>query len=253
MLVWEIRSVVSFDAVVEDYASGRPDYPDAVYDALVPLDSGLVVEGGCGTGLATRALVARGARLVALDIGPRMVQHTVAHAPALFGAAVADGAAMPFREASVDLLCFAQSWHWLDERRRIAEAARVLAPGGRWAAWWSHARVDDEPWFQRYLDLVEGVTPAFVRTHRDIDWGRPVHDSGLFARPERISVPWQRRVSIDHWIAEERSKSYVSALPATARQRLLVDIEALLRDANPSGALQVPYETWLWIARKQGR
>lgn len=243
--------MVSFDAVVADYAAGRPEYPDAVYDALEPLDAGIVVEGGCGTGLASRALAERGARLVVFDLGPQMVEHTVAHTRSLLGAVVADGAAMPFGDATVDLLCFAQSWHWLDEQRRVSDAARVLRPGGRWAAWWSHARVDEEVWFQDYLDLVETVVPAFVRAHRDIDWGRAVHDSGLFTGPERISAAWQRTVSVDQWMAEERSKSYVHALPEPGRERLLAEIAALLRDASPTGCLVMPYETWLWIARKR--
>jgi hypothetical protein len=37
---------------------------------------------------------------------------------------------MPFRDACTDLLCFAQSWHWLAPDRRASEAARVLRQAG---------------------------------------------------------------------------------------------------------------------------
>lgn len=81
---------------------------------------------------------------------------------------IADGAALPFRDGCADLICFAQSWHWLDEARRPREAARVLRSGGRWAGWWSHARADDEPWFEAYWDALEAATVA-RRSQRDID------------------------------------------------------------------------------------
>jgi hypothetical protein len=45
----------------------------------------------------------------------------------------ADGAAMPFGDRCADVLCFADSWYWLEEDRRATEPARVLATvvGGR--------------------------------------------------------------------------------------------------------------------------
>lgn len=131
----------SFDPVVDAYDAARPSYPDDVYDALGPLRGLLVLEGGAGTGIATRALASRGARVVAYDIGVAMLARAVARSPGL-PAVVADGARLPFRDGCADLICFAQSWHWLAAEQRRSEVARVLHPGGRWAAWWSHATAD---------------------------------------------------------------------------------------------------------------
>jgi SAM-dependent methyltransferase len=36
----------------------------------------------------------------------------------------------------------AQSWHWFDSLRAGAEVARVLRPGGHWAAWWNQAAAE---------------------------------------------------------------------------------------------------------------
>jgi len=50
-------------------------HPDGVYQALEdaagPLAGKLVLEGGAGTGIATRQLAARGTRIVAVDIAER--------------------------------------------------------------------------------------------------------------------------------------------------------------------------------------
>jgi hypothetical protein len=60
---WMLRSVImagvaSFEAVAE-YDAARPSDPDEVFDALGPLEGLRVLDVGAGTGLATRALIAR--------------------------------------------------------------------------------------------------------------------------------------------------------------------------------------------------
>jgi hypothetical protein len=99
---------------------------------------------------------------------------------------------MPFRDECADLLCFAQSWHWLDQHRRAGEAARVLRKGGRWAAWWSHARVDGEPWFEawwqagrwqaRYRDAESTNMPATLRREP------PRNDGSTSRQPASFAV-----------------------------------------------------------------
>ncbi len=108
----------SFDAVADEYDSGRPAYPGGVYDALDPIAGALALEGGAGTGIAARDLVDRGARVVAFDVGARLLRRAVGHTPDL-RAVIADGARLPFRDGCADLICFAQSWHWVDPTRRV--------------------------------------------------------------------------------------------------------------------------------------
>src|SRR4051812_27563949 len=132
----------SFDPVVDAYDAARPSYPDGVYDALEPLAGALVVEGGAGTGIATRAFRARGASVVAVDVGPAMPGRLEGQR------IVAAAARTPLRDGCAALVCFAQSWHWLDHEVASTEMARVLRPAGRWAGWWNHPRADGERWFE---------------------------------------------------------------------------------------------------------
>jgi SAM-dependent methyltransferase len=231
----------SFDHVAREYEAGRPDYPEALFDALEPLAGKRVIEGGAGTGIATAALVHRGARVVPFDIGIGVLIRAQARMPDL-PLVVADGSAVPFQNGCADLLCFAQSWHWLNEDRRAHEAARVLRAGGRWAAWWSHARADGEPWFEAWWDAVEAVTVA-RRTERDTDWGADLDRSGLFQASTGITIPWTREVTVHRWLKDDRSKSYISTLPEPTRTSLLTTIEQYIRDAFPGGRMQVPYVT----------
>jgi SAM-dependent methyltransferase len=215
---------------------------------LEPLTDALVLEGGAGTGIATRALLRRGARVVPIDVGRAILRKAVAHTPAL-PAVVADGAVLPFRDACADLVCFAQSWHWLDARLRCDEVARVLRAGGRWAGWWSHPRADGDEWFDGYWDVIEAVCRWTDRSQRDTDWAEGIRESGRFVVGERITVPWVREVSVDVWLDDERSKSYVEALAETPRAALLDELERIVRNEFSDGEMRVPYETWLWTAR----
>jgi SAM-dependent methyltransferase len=238
--------MVSFEAVAEEYDRGRTAHPDGVYEALGPLAGRRVLDVGAGTGIATRALLDRGAVVAAFDIGPSMLARAVARTPGL-PAVVADGARLPVRPGTVDLLTFAQSWHWLDPDRRATEAHRVLRPGGRWAGWWTHARSDGEPWFERHWDLIEAACPGAHRGQRDIDWGADLVASGCFAADARVVVPFTRTLSVDHWATDWASHSYVASSPRGAA--LAGDLRAVAEAAFPDGTMRVRYETWLWVAR----
>jgi SAM-dependent methyltransferase len=243
------RAVTSFDSVVGEYDQARPGYPDGVFDALEPLTGRCVLEGGAGTGIATRALRQRGASVIPFDVGVEMLRRATSYTADLCSV-VADGASLPFRDGCADLVCFAQSWHWLDPRSRCHEAARVLRPGGRWAGWWSHARADGEAWFDASWDAIEAACPGTHRSQRDIDWGDGVTQSRLFTVSERVVVPWIRREPVDRWLIDTRSHSFVAALAPDDRDRLLGVFAHLTADAFPDGEMRVPYETWLWTATK---
>ena len=103
-------------------------------------------------------------------------------------------------------------------------------------------------WFDSYWDVIEAACRWTDRSQRDTDWSEGVRESGRFVVGERITVPWVREVSVDVWLDDERSKSYVEALAETPRAALLGELERIVRNEFPGGEMHVPYETWLWTA-----
>jgi SAM-dependent methyltransferase len=242
-----------FDRVAHAYSRARPTYPESVFDALedeAGLRPGaLVVEGGAGTGIASEGLERRGAVVIAFDLGELMVREA-SRRTGIRGAVVADGNRVPLRTGAADLCCFAQAWHWLDPRAASAEVARILRSGGAWASWWSHPRADGEPWFEEYQAYLEDRFPPYDRRQRDIDWGATVDtDHGLRVTGDR-RLPWQRRLTLDEWIADEGTKSYFAALPEEERRAGLDELRGLLERHVHDEQMDVAYDTWLWIARK---
>ncbi|CAH1653871.1 Methyltransferase [Hyphomicrobiales bacterium] len=119
--------------------AGYDLYRDAqntpVFLANLPPVAGLNgLDIGCGEGGNTRKLAERGGRMTAIDIAPTFIRHArEAEAAAPLGITYldSDGTALPFASASFD---FATAFMSLMDMHRqdlgIAEAARVLKPGG---------------------------------------------------------------------------------------------------------------------------
>lgn len=245
-----------FDAAADEYDAARPQYPELVYDLLEsvagPLPGRLVGDGGTGTGIVARQLLERGARVIGFDPGLGMMRHAARRRPRPVLVA-AEAARLPFVAGSLELLCFGQSWHWVEQEAGAAEAARVLGPGRVWAAWWNHAWADGEPWFERYYALQAERCPGWSREQRNTDWcAEAIRLNGEFLAPERHDIEWERRVSIEDWLTDLRSHSHVMALGVVERERLLSDVEEILRERFVADAMLVPYQTRVWLAQRRG-
>lgn len=244
----------SFDTAVGEYDAARPSYPGRVYELLEDRTGGLggkrVADGGAGTGIVARQLLRRGADVVAFDPGPGVLGRAKARTPSLT-AVISEAEAVPLRSRILDLVCFGQSWHWVDQEAGAEEMARLLKPGGWWSAWWSHPWADGEAWFERYYGVLEAACPGFSRHQRDTDWcSDAVRAHRSFDPPERHVVTWERRVTVEDWVTDLRSHSYVIDLGTADRAELLTQVRAILARAFPTGTMEVPYQTRVWLARR---
>lgn len=105
-------------------------YRDEFFDAIVPPPSRRTLEIGCGEGRVARDLAERGHRVVALDTAPSLVRAARQEDPT--GAyLLADGAALPLHDESVDLVVAYNSLQVVDDMPgAVREAGRVLERGG---------------------------------------------------------------------------------------------------------------------------
>ena len=241
--------MASFEVVADEYDVARPSYPAEVFDALEPLAGLRVLDVGAGTGIATRPLITRTAEVVAIDPGRELLRRARAHTEGLVAVA-ADGTALPVRSNTVDLVCFAQSWHWLNPATRVEESHRVLRPGGRWAGWWSHARADGQEWFDDHWAAIEHTCPGTHRGQRNTDWGATIGTGHRFDVHEQITIPWIRELTIDTWMTDLASHSYIVGLASDERDRLLTNLRQIVQAQFRDRPMIVPYETWLWIATR---
>lgn len=120
------------EAAVYDATRGGVPRAQAAADALlglVPADSRTHLDLACGTGLVSERLATPGRRVVGVDAAPGMLR--VAAARLDGRAMLGDCRRLPFADASFDSVSAIWLLHLLpDAAPVVAEAARVLRPGG---------------------------------------------------------------------------------------------------------------------------
>jgi SAM-dependent methyltransferase len=109
--------------------------PERDVDVLGDVQGLDVVELGCGTAYLSALLARQGARPVGVDLTPAQLD-TAARCQRRFGPVFplieANAEAVPLRGASFDLVVNEYGASvWCDPERWVAEAARLLRPGGR--------------------------------------------------------------------------------------------------------------------------
>jgi len=128
---------IRFTGRAKNYAQGRPDYPDAVVDALEAAGlqrGGLVVDVGAGTGISSRLFLRHGYRVIAIEPNAEMRQTAIESG---VDCRDARGEATGLEGNIADLVICAQAFHWMDHPRAWAEFERVAHPGGLLALMWN--------------------------------------------------------------------------------------------------------------------
>ncbi|ADG74106.1 Methyltransferase type 11 [Cellulomonas flavigena DSM 20109] len=236
----------SFTHGADEYAAVRPGYPGAAVDLLLPDGSQDVLDLAAGTGKLTASLVARGARVVAVEPADGMrAQLTAALPDVEVHAGTAE--AIPLPDASVDVVTVAQAWHWFDEPVASAEVARVLRPGGLVGIVWND-RDEDVPWVGAYGALLhDAAGPQLARgTHPEL--------GEAFTDVLRTDVRWDHVLTPDELVRLAGTRSYAIVLPPDERAALLDRVRTLVTthpDLAGLTAIRVPYVTRVYTARRR--
>jgi SAM-dependent methyltransferase len=93
----------------------------------------LVVDLGCGTGLSTRVWSGLAERVVGVEPNPAMLAAAEPAPGVDYREAYASDTGLP--DDAADIATCSQSLHWMEPEPVFAEAARILRPGGVFAAY----------------------------------------------------------------------------------------------------------------------
>ena len=124
---------LSFNEVAAIYDQVRPSYPPEMYDALFQMmpSQPRIVEVGPGTGQATRDLLARGASVLAIEIGPAMATTLRSHFPSdRLRVMVGDFEVVDIEAGQADAVFSASAYHWISPAAQTDRPAAILRPGG---------------------------------------------------------------------------------------------------------------------------
>lgn len=235
------KRAASFGAAAADYAEHRPGYPDAAIEwVLEPVRGRRTIRAldlGAGTGRLTEALHRAEVDVIAVEPDPQMRAQMLR---LVFGVAVLAGSGenIPLPDARVDVVVVGQALHWFDQRRALPEIARVLNPGGVFAALWN---VDDTTveW------AVEFARLCGFPADEDADQRPPIEEHEAFGQVEWRNFDNPLRRTIDSLVAMAGTYSAQLVLEPAERAERLRRLREFLRSRpeTASGEFDVPKVT----------
>ncbi len=231
----------TFDGVAETYHASRPGYPPALFDdllAALPSDP-LILEVGPGTGQATRDLLARGARVHAVELGPALAAVLRRELPSeRLSIEVGDFERVPSDEAAFDAVFSASAYHWIDTELQRDRPAQLLVPGGMLVVV-GIVQVDTpedrgffaaaQPIYLRHGLPHEGP-PAPSRADVDPELRAALAVDPRFGDVRVHRYDWDHTYTAAAFRRLQETQSGTQLLPPDARESLLDELEAFARD-----------------------
>jgi ubiquinone/menaquinone biosynthesis C-methylase UbiE len=230
-------------AAAELYDAARPGYPAAAIDWALPGRAQVVLDLGAGTGKLTAVLAGPGRRIIAVDpAAPMLDRLRQAHpqAETRIGTAERTGLA----GSSVDAVVAGAAFHWFSRPAADAEIARVLRPGGTAALLWNPLD-PGQSLFAPFADVRRrhGLPPA--EYDPDI-----ILNERWFEPTEHADFTHSEQITIDRYVEQLASRSYVLNLPEPARGEALAHARDVAAAHAVAGQVIVRYRTTVLRARR---
>jgi SAM-dependent methyltransferase len=233
-----------FAGVAEAYERGRPGYPEEAVRWLAGDEPRDVVDLGAGTGKLSRALLALGHRVTAIEPLPEMLDLFPGAAPGASGI-LGTAEIIPLPDAFADVVASGQAFHWFDHALALPEISRVLRPEGRLALVWN-TRDDDDPFMSRLSALIGNERLGGDQSYLAVE------ESGLFEPVETAVFRHEQVVDRETLLDLVLSRSHCAKLPAADRAPVLEAVGRLYDEhAGPDG-LRLPYVTECYRTTKRG-
>jgi len=252
---------VDFGRYSEDYAEHRPGFPKSFYrrlDAIFPIKGSRALDLATGPGTIALELAARGSSVVGIDISAGQVAaaQRVARKRNLSNRArfeVADALSTGLEAGSFDLVTAGQCWHWLDSDAAMAEAHRVLQPGGVLAIAHYSYLAEHSPVARDTEALILERNPSWSMA----GWSGLFPESidevirGGFELVEQFCYQEMEDFSHARWRGRIRTCNGVGSggLSPSEVQRFDEDLRRLLLAKYPD-PLQVEHRVWCVVARR---
>jgi SAM-dependent methyltransferase len=200
-----------FSATASLYARHRPSYPSELFEwiaaATGTLPGAPVVDLGCGTGISTRLLAARGYQAIGIDPNEAMLAEArLAGGGPLYRRGEAAATGLP--DSSADLVTVAQAFHWFEIPATMRELRRVLRPGRFAVAYWNVRELSSD-----FMGEYDGALRRFSREYSLLDKPRDstaaIKDAAGVRDVREAEFRFDQEFDLEGLLGRAYSSSYV--------------------------------------------
>ena len=237
---WAAKEAAAYDALGSRVTARLAEH---LLDAVEAGEGVTLLDVATGPGYVADRAVARGAQVVGLDLSEAMLEFARARVP---GAEFVHGDAtsLPFEDSSFDAVTAAfVLLHLGRPELAVAEAARVLSPGGGVAF-----TVWDEPTRGRWLGvLLDAVADVGAAPPADIPPGPPIFRFADDVEFERLlsNAGLERRRRADDRFLTPRSRAPPSSGTGSSRARCASARSCVAQSEETQQAIRARFEELL--------
>jgi SAM-dependent methyltransferase len=237
-----------YSALAAHYERRAP-YHAGIIQALcaqgAPAPPAPAVDIGAGTGRFTRMMIDAGYTVDAVEPNAQMRALGLdAAAQASWHDACAENTGLPGRAYS--LVAFASSFNVVSAPVALAEASRLLAPGGALILLYNHRDLDDP--LQRQVEAcIRRHVPHFDTGSRREDPAPQIAAHGAFGEVVALNLHLRHRLPGAEFVDGFRAHATLIRQAGSAMESVLSDIAALM---PADRQVEVPFTTRAWMARK---
>jgi ubiquinone/menaquinone biosynthesis C-methylase UbiE len=244
-----------FGSGAELYQQVRPSYPQEIaiwlQDRLQIGESSTVIDLGSGTGKFLPYLIQTQAKVIAVEPVAEMLQQLQQAHPTVECLQTSSDQLL-VKDASINAIICAQSFHWFSNIETLKEMYRVLIPTGHLGLVWNQRDITVD-WVKALADEIAPFEADTPRYHSE-KWKQVFEQQQLFQFNGLQTFQLKHTGTVEQVVSKRLlSTSFIAAMPEHQQQQLKARFEQIVFDFTGQTAqdqIDFPYTTFAYHFQK---